>query len=553
MKRSVVLISLDTLRYDCVGACPDKVHLEAYGLGRKLSTPNLDAFFNEGLYFAQARTPAPYTTAAHASVMTGLYANHHGVRPFYKWGLADGVGTLAEELRDRGYVTVAVQERGEETALKTGSGVLRGFDRFFGDEVDACAYCASQSGPCLLFIHTFDIHSPYCWSHVDAVCREDADRKDAERWIVRRLGIAPPRDDGIEEQNRFMFRTSQASRRVLDGRGASRLFLEWYVRGVNWFDRVRWPRIVRALKDAGLYGNSLVVVFADHGEAALPDCDFLPLTHMDSMLEDVLRVPLVLHGPELKGRTVSDAASLIDVAPAVMDYLGLKASVVGRAGRTDGQSLLGLDGDAARGRRPHFAETWRTWSPMGQDDRGGDAWWRGQIDDPCEPYQVCVRSGDLKLLWHPGAPRVWRFMRPAARALARLLSARRAALYGLDRLRPLLRRLMPHAVRAAAGSLESSLRRAVRYRGRRGAVGQLVGRDPLAWRDAPWFAFDLRADPLEERPTHLGSAVPPGPWADLAAGVRQYWEDGVRGPLIELPQADGAKVMQHLRNLGYVD
>lgn len=554
MMQNVILISLDTLRYDCVGVCPDKTHLAAYGLESGLNTPNLDAFFDQSAYFTQCVTPAAYTTAAHASVMTGLYPNHHGVRPFYKWALADGVGTLAEELKRHGYATVAVQEGGGETPLRTGSGILRGFDSFFGDEVEACAYCASQSRACLLFIHTFDIHSPYCWSHLEEVRANGAARKAAESEIARRLHVAPPADDSLPEQKKFIFRTSQNSRRLLGGQGAARLFLEWYVRGVNWFDQVRWPRIVGALRDAGLYEDGLVIVFADHGEALLPDFDLLPLTHMDSLLEDVIRVPLAFRAPGVEAAKVARQVSLVDVAPTVMAHLDLGVSTLGRRGRTDGRSLLRPADDSSSKTVCHFAETWRTTRPAGSAERKGNAWWQGQVDDPCEPYQVCVRCGDAKLLWHPGAPRLWRFMRPGARFLARVKSVRRTIRHVRTRFRPFLRRLVPGRVRALLRNLTEKLRESAPRRERRAAAPLHGGTQwGFGWKDARVFAVNLKEDPLEERPVRLSSSNISGPPAELLARIKEYWEDGVRGPLIDLSPADQKKVMKHLRDLGYVD
>jgi hypothetical protein len=57
--QSVVLISLDTLRYDYAGVRPEKVHLASYGLTDLLSTPNLDRFFSESADFVECLSPAP--------------------------------------------------------------------------------------------------------------------------------------------------------------------------------------------------------------------------------------------------------------------------------------------------------------------------------------------------------------------------------------------------------------------------------------------------------------------------------------------------------------
>jgi len=543
----VVLISLDTLRYDCVGACPDKAHLNAWGLGSKLRTPNLDEFFTEGLCFTQALTTAPYTTSAHASVMTGLYPNKHGVRGFYKWAMADGVGTLAQELKGQGYATVAVQEGGTQTALRTGSDILRGFDAFFADEQDACAHCAEQSRPCLLFIHTFDVHAPYCSSGVPQVDCHRGAWDAARRQIFRRLGVAgaPPERD--RDKMDFYFWVCANARARLGDRRAAALLLDWYVRGVNWFDAVRWPRIVAALRGAGLYDEALVVVFADHGEALLPDFIGPPMSHSPSLLEDVIRVPLAVRGPGLEGARVDRQVSLVDVAPTVLDYLRATPSAVGLGGRTDGQSLLASPATPA----VHVAEAWRTYP---RKRRHGDDMWRAQQSDPCEPFQVCARSAGRKLIWQPGPPRLWRFMRPGRRLIARLRSAWRGLRQTLSRFRPLATSLLP----GGAWELQQRVRRKAagllwREGGAAAPSSDAPAPDRFRWREAPLFMVDLEEDPLEERPRRVDARELPAEYQALLDRVKHYWEEGRCGPAIDLTADDEEKVLRHLRGLGYVD
>ena len=65
---SVLLVTLDTLRRDHVGA---------YGSDAGL-TPNLDALAAEGLVHDAAYTTMPTTGPAHLSLFTGLHPSEHG-------------------------------------------------------------------------------------------------------------------------------------------------------------------------------------------------------------------------------------------------------------------------------------------------------------------------------------------------------------------------------------------------------------------------------------------------------------------------------------------
>src|SRR5262249_8976612 len=67
---NVVVITLDTTRAD---------HLGAYGF-QSISTPNIDALAEQGVRFETALTAVPLTVPAHASLYTGRFPFHHGVR-----------------------------------------------------------------------------------------------------------------------------------------------------------------------------------------------------------------------------------------------------------------------------------------------------------------------------------------------------------------------------------------------------------------------------------------------------------------------------------------
>ena len=95
--RNLLLITVDTLRAD---------HLGAYGA--KLATPTIDRLAARGALFTHAMTAVPLTTPAHASLMTGLYPAHHGIRVHGVNGLAPGVATLAQDLSQAGRVSGAV-------------------------------------------------------------------------------------------------------------------------------------------------------------------------------------------------------------------------------------------------------------------------------------------------------------------------------------------------------------------------------------------------------------------------------------------------------------
>jgi arylsulfatase A-like enzyme len=93
-------------------------------------------------------------------------------------------------------------------------------------------------------------------------------------------------------------------------------------------------RLYRWLEQRGLAQQTLVVVTSDHGEEfwdhALAERatghdprGIWGVGHGHSMYEELLRVPLILHGPEVAAnRKVACPARHIDVVPTVLDLLG---------------------------------------------------------------------------------------------------------------------------------------------------------------------------------------------------------------------------------------
>jgi arylsulfatase A-like enzyme len=109
--------------------------------------------------------------------------------------------------------------------------------------------------------------------------------------------------------------------------------------------------ILDHLSETGLAKNTLVVLLSDHGEEFM---EHGHLTHMTTVYDEVLRVPLIFSLPGVlpQGRRVEGTAELTDVAPTVLDLLGIDTPA-----SFQGRSLLGAmtDADAADSSRPAFA------------------------------------------------------------------------------------------------------------------------------------------------------------------------------------------------------
>jgi len=257
----VVLVTLDTTRADRIGG---------YGYSEAV-TPNLDALASRGTRFDRAITPTPLTIPAHASLFTGLYPPHHGVRDNGDTRLSLGAVTLAEALQQAGWRTHAAV-----AAFVTQAhwGFGQGFDAYddalgiasdrlgwkaerAADAVVDDGLAALEEGAEFLWLHLFDAHAPYR-AHADF----PGEPYDSEiAWMDAQLG-----------------------------------------------------RLFEALPE-----TAWVVVVGDHGESL---GDGGEKEHGLLLHDPTLQVPLIVAGPGVPVGVESRAVSVVDVMPTVLRWAG---------------------------------------------------------------------------------------------------------------------------------------------------------------------------------------------------------------------------------------
>ena len=85
------------------------------------------------------------------------------------------------------------------------------------------------------------------------------------------------------------------------------------------------------LREMGLYDNSIVVIFSDHGEMIgdninRPEGETVRMTGHWIVTEEVIRVLLALKPPTAESKTVLAQAQLIDIFPTLLDFLHILPS-----------------------------------------------------------------------------------------------------------------------------------------------------------------------------------------------------------------------------------
>lgn len=97
MKKNILLIHVDQLRWDCLG----------YSGNADVKTPNIDKLAADGVRYTEHYTVYPVCTPSRYSLLSGMYVHQHGA-----WtnesNLPDGYRTFAQILRGDGYRTCAV-------------------------------------------------------------------------------------------------------------------------------------------------------------------------------------------------------------------------------------------------------------------------------------------------------------------------------------------------------------------------------------------------------------------------------------------------------------
>src|SRR3984885_5329860 len=288
---NVVFITIDTLRAD---------HLGCYGY-KQIRTPNIDALAGESFRFERAYTPVPVTLPAHTAIFTGTYPTLSGMHDFSGNKLNPKQPTLASVLKQHGYATGAVIG---SAVLDSRFGLNQGLD-FYYDHFDfnrlqesnleemerpgnvvtdvALGWLGKNAqNKFFLWMHLYDPHYPY----------------------------RPPTPY-----------SEQYKDRLYDGEIA--------------FADSQVGRLIRELKERGVYQNTVIILTGDHGESLGEHGE---KTHGFFIYNSTLHIPVIIRVPgESSARTVSDLVSLPDLMPTVLAFLKIDAP-----SDVQGRSLLPL-------------------------------------------------------------------------------------------------------------------------------------------------------------------------------------------------------------------
>jgi arylsulfatase A-like enzyme len=272
----VIFITIDAMRGDLLASDDFAERL-----------PNFTKLRRGGANFTMARAPSPATLTTLTSFYTGKYYSQIYwtlPKPNVPSAKDEPTKFLAELLQERGVRTVQVAVlRGAWTR-----GGARGFDKvikakkYFAPAKDGMDLILKElrrddSGPLFIYSHFADPHHPY---------------------TAGKASDSP--------FDRYLAEVKSVDAQV--------------------------GRLYRFLKKQKLLDRTLLAFSADHGEAFGEHGGYL---HAWGNFDEVVRVPLLLHGPNVKTMSIATPVSVMDMRPTILDLFG-----VATPGTDMGQTLV---------------------------------------------------------------------------------------------------------------------------------------------------------------------------------------------------------------------
>lgn len=326
---NILFISLDTCRAD---------HLSCYGYPRRTS-PNIEALAADGTVFWNCISECAHTVPAYTSMFSGLHPVTHGIVGTL-WCLPnennelldDTVRTMPEMLADAGYTTAAVDNLVTTMAFHP-AWFGRGYRYYMNPAVRAekgkvrADWVNELALPWLkqhgreqffLFLHYWDPHQGY-----SPPAPFDS--------AFPQLGLPPvetlPSGEDYVPRCGKLAGLDERARALIDRYDGEILYVD---------DRV--GQVFSALKELGVYDDTLIVVNGDHGDdMAEHNCHF---EHRE-VYDHTLRVPLIYKLPKTaQGGQRPRIDALVqhqDLTPTILDLAGVAVDHA-----FDGQSLRPL-------------------------------------------------------------------------------------------------------------------------------------------------------------------------------------------------------------------
>jgi arylsulfatase A-like enzyme len=341
--------------------------LGCYGQ-EKFATPNLDQLAGEGIRFTRHYAGSTVCAPSRSVLMTGLHTGHTPIRgnrevqPEGQWPLPSSAVTLAEHLKEVGYVTGAFGKWGLGYPGSEGDPVNQGFDQFYGYN-------------CQRYAHRY--YPEYLWENKEKVFLEGNDwsstgsyapdliqqkaldfiKEHRDTTFFAYLPFTIPHaelivpDDEIFRQLKGKFPekpyaggtgADYGPQMVIGAYSSQEYPHATFAAMVTRLDRYV-GEIVALLDELGLSENTIIMFTSDNGPHLEGGADPLFFNSNGGLrgfkrdlYEGGIRVPFIVSWPGtvVPGRVSDHQSAFWDVVPTLADLTGFEC------GETDGISFL---------------------------------------------------------------------------------------------------------------------------------------------------------------------------------------------------------------------
>ena len=262
-KPNIIIVSIDTLRAD---------HLSCYGYLRQTS-PYIDEFVKDAVLFENAISQSPKTASSHMSLFTALTPDVHGVSNINEDGsmdkrLDDEIVTLAQVLKEKGYLTVGFHGGGQMSASL---GFDKGFDLYSSnpimhqdsyyqfEELKGIRQWISRSKkkrkPLFLFLHHYICHDPYL----------AAPKEFRLRFLDNPVAGLPLDPEEIWDKDPGLW-SKNFWRNVDMSKAEHNSHIVSLYDGEVYYSDYLFGKVIDILKEEKYYNNSMIILLSDHGE-----------------------------------------------------------------------------------------------------------------------------------------------------------------------------------------------------------------------------------------------------------------------------------------------
>lgn len=321
LQPNIILIMADDLGYG---------ELSCYG-SEKVNTPNIDQLASSGVKFTDFHSNGPVCSPTRAALMTGKYQQRTGVegvitaKSHREVGLSLDEITMAEVLKKQGYSS------GMYGKWHLGYGepynpIHQGFDTFTGFVSGNVDY------------HTHVDQEGYLdWWKENVIANEEGYTTD----LITNYGVEFIKKNNSNKTGKpfFLYLSQEAPHAPIQGRNDAPVRFEGSGKMIRKVSKEEEPiiykemievmdegvgKIMQAIKDEGLYENTIVVFCSDNGAAGKRGDNGVLRAAKASVYEGGHRVPGIISYPgKIKAGTINDTPVMtMDLLPTFVDFSG---------------------------------------------------------------------------------------------------------------------------------------------------------------------------------------------------------------------------------------